>query len=53
MAWKYVDKAREGDHIWYVSNLEKLQCHYPQWSISKSLDDIFVEIVSAWEGRLP
>jgi CDP-paratose 2-epimerase len=52
MAWTYVDKAREGDHIWYVSNLEKLQCHYPQWSISKSLDDIFVEIVSAWEGRI-
>jgi CDP-paratose 2-epimerase len=53
MAWTYVDKAREGDHISYVSKLEKIQCHYPKWSISKSLDDIFVEIVSAWEGRLP
>ena len=53
MQWKYVDKNREGDHICYISNLAKLKAHYPAWSITKSLDDIFSEIVEAWEVRIP
>jgi CDP-paratose 2-epimerase len=51
MIWRYVDKAREGDHICYISNLEKIQRHYPGWRITKGLDDIFSEIAEAWEVR--
>ena len=51
MNWEYVDKAREGDHMCYISNLDKLRAHYPNWDISKSLDDIFSEIVQSWEVR--
>jgi CDP-paratose 2-epimerase len=51
MRWRYVDKARDGDHICYVSNLEKLRRHYPAWTITKSLDDILSEIAAAWEVR--
>jgi CDP-paratose 2-epimerase len=51
MSWQYVDKAREGDHICYISDLRKLREHYPKWRITKSLDDIFSEIASAWEVR--
>ena len=51
MDYKYVDKAREGDHICYISNLAKIKSHYPKWDITKSLDDIFSEIVEAWEVR--
>jgi CDP-paratose 2-epimerase len=51
MVWQYVDKAREGDHICYISDLGKIRAHYPTWSLSKSLDDIFSEIVSAWGVR--
>jgi len=51
MIWQYVDKAREGDHICYISSLEKIQDHYPGWKISKSLDDIFSEIADAWVVR--
>jgi CDP-paratose 2-epimerase len=51
MRWDYVDTARAGDHICYISNLDKLRTHYPKWQITKSLDDIFTEIASAWEGR--
>jgi CDP-paratose 2-epimerase len=51
MQWEYVDKAREGDHICYISDLTKMQQHYPRWSITKSLDDIFRELVSAWTSR--
>jgi CDP-paratose 2-epimerase len=52
MSWRYVDKAREGDHMCYISNLDKLRAHYPAWHITKSLDDIFSEIVRAWEARV-
>ena len=51
MHWEYVEKAREGDHMCYISNLDKLRAHYPNWDITKSLDDIFREIVESWEVR--
>lgn len=44
MNWEYVDQPREGDHICYISDLSKIQGHYPQWRIRKSLTDIFGEI---------
>jgi CDP-paratose 2-epimerase len=44
---EYVDKNRAGDHICYISDLAKMRTHYPQWDISKSLDEIFVEIYEA------
>lgn len=51
MRWDYVDAPRAGDHICYISNLDKLRTHYPKWQITKSLDDIFTEIATAWEER--
>lgn len=51
MNYVYSDKNREGDHICYYSNLSKMREHYPNWDISKSLDEIFSEIVEAWEQR--
>jgi CDP-paratose 2-epimerase len=51
MVWEYVDKNREGDHICYISDLSKMREHYPRWDLSKTLDDIFVEIHRAWVER--
>ena len=51
MQWTYSDKNREGDHICYISNLAKMRAHYPGWDITKSLDDIFGEIVEGWRKR--
>lgn len=48
----YVDKNREGDHICYYSDLRKMKAHYPNWDITKSLKDIFSEIVKSWEERM-
>ena len=48
----YVDENRIGDHICYYSDLSKMKRHYPSWDITKSLDDIFKEIVTAWKKRL-
>jgi CDP-paratose 2-epimerase len=51
MVWEYVDKNREGDHICYISDLSKMRAHYPKWDLTKTLDDIFVEIHRAWVER--
>lgn len=45
--WKYVEEARKGDHICYISDLRKFQAHYPKWSITRDLDTIFREIIAA------
>ncbi len=52
MVSEYVDRNREGDHICYYSDLSKIKKHYPEWAITKSLADIYSEIVRAWHDRL-
>lgn len=51
MQYEYVDDNRIGDHICYISDLSKMKQHYPGWSITKSLDDIFSEITASWRAR--
>ena len=52
MLHTYVDKNREGDHICYYSDLRKMKEHYPEWDITKSLKDTFVEIIDSWKKRM-
>ena len=52
MRSEYVDQNREGDHICYISDLRKMQSHYPSWGITRTLDHIFEEIARAWHQRL-
>lgn len=42
--WSYSDDNRKGDHICYISDLAKFRSHYPAWSLSKSLADIYKEM---------
>ena len=51
MVYEYNEVHREGDHMCYYSDLTKIKLHYPQWGITKSLDDIFSEIVESWNER--
>jgi CDP-paratose 2-epimerase len=52
LAWRYVEEARKGDHICYISNLNKLKAHFPQWSITRSLPTIVEEMIRAEEKKL-
>jgi CDP-paratose 2-epimerase len=52
MKYEYVDAPRQGDHICYISDLRRLRSHYPEWRITRSLDDILREIIESWEQRL-
>jgi CDP-paratose 2-epimerase len=49
--WTYKDENRKGDHICYISDLTKLKAHFPKWSISKSLSDIYSDLAAAPKGR--
>lgn len=51
MRYTYDEQNRSGDHICYYSDLRKMKSHYPEWGITKSLDDIFNEIYQAWMSR--
>jgi CDP-paratose 2-epimerase len=50
--WQYVEQNRRGDHICYISDMRKFMSHYPEWSITRSLEDIFKELVEAEGARL-
>ncbi len=52
MVHEYVDKNREGDHVCYISDLSKMQSHYPTWGITKSLETIVGEIARGWLERV-
>ena len=52
MKWRYVDENRSGDHICYYSDLRKMEAHYPDWRIEKTLPTTFEEIAGSWNQRL-
>jgi CDP-paratose 2-epimerase len=45
---EYVDGARRGDHICYISDLRRLRGDYPGWDVTVTLDDILEDL-----ARLP
>lgn len=51
MVYEYSEKNRLGDHICYISNLDKLKQHYPKWRITKNLATTFEEIYRSWLTR--
>jgi len=44
-AYEYVDEARKGDHIWYVSNVKKFQKDYPEWKYQYNRWSIFEDLM--------
>lgn len=43
--WTSVDKPRLGDHICYITDARKLRSHYPNWSITRSLEDTLTDMI--------
>jgi CDP-paratose 2-epimerase len=48
MKFRYLDENRIGDHICYYSDLRKMKEHYPNWDITKSINDVFVDIYTRY-----
>ncbi len=51
MQYEYLEQNRSGDHICYISNLDKLKAHFPGWDITKDLKTTFTEIHDSWVRR--
>jgi CDP-paratose 2-epimerase len=45
--------TREGDHIWWITNISKARSHYPSWDITMDLKTIFKEIYESLAGGTP
>lgn len=50
--WRYVEDARKGDHICYISNLRKFKKDYPDWKITRGLDTILEEIIASQKHQM-
>lgn len=44
MDYSYTDNNRIGDHIWWISDVNKFRSHYSEWNYKYNLKDILVEI---------
>lgn len=54
--WKYSNKNRIGDHIWWIGDLQKFKNHYPDWNLNYNIEDILCEIYKSnkerWEKKI-
>ena len=48
----YLDENRIGDHIWYISNLDRFRKDYPNWEVTVLIDEIFDTVYQGLEDRL-
>ena len=47
LEYKIVDQNRSGDHIWWISDVRRLQADYPGWKFRYGVREIIAEIVDA------
>ena len=50
-AWSYDDTARIGDHIWYISDLNRFKSHFPEWKLTHSVEGIVEQIYDVNRDR--
>ena len=51
MQWEYIDESRQGDHIWWISNVARFQADYPNWKLTYDVPTILREIHEAMQER--
>lgn len=44
MNCQYQEDNRIGDHIWWISDVSKFKSHYPDWNLTRNINDILSEI---------
>lgn len=51
--YRYEDRPRTGDHICYISDLRKIQAHFPAWRLTYDTARILDEIVARYRSESP
>jgi len=49
--WNYRESNRIGDHIWWISDVNKFKSHYPEWSLKYNTEDILKDIFTHNKSR--
>jgi CDP-paratose 2-epimerase len=52
MSYSYSETNRIGDHIWYVSDVNKFKSHYPTWNWQYDLEATLVEMHDRMNERM-
>lgn len=52
MRWDYNSERRQGDHIWWITDIRKLAAHFPEWRLRYDIERILGELVEAERQRL-
>ena len=45
---EYCETPRSGDHIWYISDVNKFRTHYPDWRYMYDIDAILKELCNEY-----
>jgi CDP-paratose 2-epimerase len=52
LRWSYSDRARIGDHIWYISDVGRFRRDYPSWrpryDLRALMEDIYGQSAARW-----
>jgi CDP-paratose 2-epimerase len=52
MSYSYSETNRIGDHIWYISDVNKFKSHYPTWDWKYNLEATLVEMHDKMNERM-
>lgn len=52
MNYSYAETNRIGDHIWWISNVNKFKNHYPEWNWTYNLEQTLVEMHNKMNERV-
>lgn len=52
MNYSYTNDNRIGDHIWYISDVNKFKEHYPAWDYTYGIEEIIQEIIVSLSERV-
>jgi CDP-paratose 2-epimerase len=52
MSYSYSETNRIGDHIWYISDVNKFKSHYPNWDWKYNLEATLVEMHDKMNERM-
>jgi CDP-paratose 2-epimerase len=53
MSWTLDERARTGDHRWWISELGEFQSDYPNWKLTRGIEEIVREIYEQNVERWP
>ena len=51
MNWHYSDQNRIGDHVWWISDVNRFRADYPEWRFTYDIRSILREIFDATAER--